>query len=60
MLLRIVCRCGHVGVVPAATLPRELQCSACGASRRVEVDPSERIISTERRIENVNAILAAR
>jgi hypothetical protein len=36
MMVKIACPCGHVGVVAAETLPRELQCSACGESRRVE------------------------
>ena len=59
MLIRVTCPCGHAGVVSAESLPRDLTCSQCGAIRCVEVDRSERIISTERRIENVNAILAA-
>jgi hypothetical protein len=60
MMLRIACRqCGHVGLVSAERLPAELRCWQCGTSRRVEVDRSARIISTERRMENVNAILAA-
>jgi hypothetical protein len=58
MLIRVTCPRGHAGVV-SAEMPRDLTCSQCGAIRRVEVDRSERIISTERRIENVNAILAA-
>jgi hypothetical protein len=36
-----------------------MTCSACGITRRVEHDGDARIVSTERRIENVNAILAA-
>jgi hypothetical protein len=59
MMIRVTCTCGHTGVVSAESLPRELTCSQCGAIRRVGVDRSERIISTERRMENVNAILAA-
>jgi hypothetical protein len=48
MLIRVTCPCGHVGIVPAATLPRELQCSACGSRRRVEADHGKLIYSQER------------
>jgi hypothetical protein len=59
MMIKIECRCGHVGVASAKRLPREFRCSSCGASSRVEPDGDARIVSTERRIERVNAILAA-
>jgi hypothetical protein len=36
MMAEVVCTCGHSGVVNAETLPRELTCSRCGSSRRVE------------------------
>jgi hypothetical protein len=36
MMVKVLCACGHVGVVCAETLPRSLTCSACGASRYVE------------------------
>jgi hypothetical protein len=42
---------------PPEGLPRELECWHCGSRRRV--DGGERIVSAERRIENVKAILAA-
>jgi hypothetical protein len=43
MMLRLVCTCGHIGVVDAHSLPRELTCSACGESRRVEAAECKRI-----------------
>jgi hypothetical protein len=43
MLIRVTCPCGHVGIVPAATLPRELQCSACGDRRYVAPKDGARI-----------------
>jgi hypothetical protein len=46
MMLRLVCTCGHIGVVDAHSLPRELTCSACGESRRVEVAECKRIRNT--------------
>ena len=36
MMLKIACPCGHVGLVSAESLPRELTCWACGESRYVE------------------------
>jgi hypothetical protein len=48
MLLRVACLCGHIGLVCAETLPRELVCSSCGASRHVEVDQGRAIVSTDR------------
>ena len=30
VLVKVACPCGHVGLADAATLPRELTCSACG------------------------------
>jgi hypothetical protein len=42
MMLKIACdSCGHVGRVSAETLPRDLTCSQCGASRYVK--PGARI-----------------
>jgi hypothetical protein len=48
MLVKVACPCGHVGVVDASTLPRELQCSRCGAGRHVEPDSGRAIVSTAR------------
>ena len=45
MLLKIICRCGHIGVVDAQTLPRELRCWQCGSSRRVEAKGAQRVAS---------------
>jgi hypothetical protein len=46
MMLRLVCTCGHIGVVDAQTLPREFRCSACGESRRVEAAECKQIRNT--------------
>ena len=43
MMIRVTCPCGHIGIVSAVTLPRELQCSRCGASRYVKVEDGARI-----------------
>jgi hypothetical protein len=43
MMLKIECPCGHIGLLNAANLPRELQCSRCGASRYVKVEDGARI-----------------
>jgi hypothetical protein len=43
MMVKVVCTCGHSGVVNAETLPRELTCSRCGSSRRVETKEGARI-----------------
>jgi hypothetical protein len=43
MMLRIACPCGHVGLVRAESLPRELQCSACGDRRYVALKDGARI-----------------
>ena len=49
MMLKIACQqCGHVGIVSAERLPRELQCSACGSSRHIEADQGRAIVSTDR------------
>jgi hypothetical protein len=48
MLIRVTCTCGHVGIVSAATLPAELVCSGCNASRRVEAGDGRAITSTAR------------
>jgi hypothetical protein len=45
MMLKIACTCGHVGVVDAQTLPRDLVCSACGSSRHVEAKDGARIVN---------------
>jgi hypothetical protein len=45
MLIRVTFPCGHIGLVNAANLPRELQCSRCGASRYVKVEDGARIKS---------------
>jgi hypothetical protein len=59
MLFRITCRCGHVGITSAPSLPRELTCFHCGTSRHVEPDRSARIMSTAAREEWVTNFLAA-
>jgi hypothetical protein len=48
MLIRVTCPCGHIGLINAETLPRELVCSDCGASRRVEAGGGKAIVSTAR------------
>lgn len=58
MLFKVTYTCGHVGIASAASLPRELVCWSCGAVRRVEPNGDARIVSTERRIENIDHILA--
>jgi hypothetical protein len=45
MLIRVTCPCGHIGIVSAATLPRELRCWQCGSSRHVEVANGWRMAS---------------
>jgi hypothetical protein len=59
MMLRIVCTCGHIGVVSAESLPRDLVCSLCGASRHCEPDRRARIISSAKREEQAAAFLKA-
>jgi hypothetical protein len=46
MLIKIACPCGHVGVVSAESLPRDLKCWRCGASRHVDHDADACIVST--------------
>jgi hypothetical protein len=49
MMLKIACTsCGHVGVAAAEALPRDLVCSRCGASRRVDAGGGRAITSTAR------------
>jgi hypothetical protein len=43
MLIRVTCPCGHIGLINAETLPRDLVCSHCGASRRIERKDGVRI-----------------
>jgi hypothetical protein len=46
MMLKIACQqCGHIGLANAETLPRQLRCSRCGRSRRVEAKDSARIVN---------------
>jgi hypothetical protein len=45
MLIRVTCPCGHIGLIDAETLPRDLVCSHCGASRRIERKDGVRIVS---------------
>jgi hypothetical protein len=60
MLLTISCpSCGHVGLINAETLPRDLVCSRCGSSRYVKAAEGAQITSTAKREEQVAAILAA-
>jgi hypothetical protein len=48
MMVRISCPCGHVGVVCAESLPRDLTCSLCGSSRHVDAGGGKAITSTAR------------
>ena len=57
MLIKVTCRCGHTGVASDGRLPCELRCWSCGGSRRVEPNGDARIVSTERRIENITRVL---
>jgi hypothetical protein len=45
MLIRVTCPCGHIGLINAETLPRDLVCSHCGASRRIEHKDGARIVN---------------
>jgi hypothetical protein len=48
MLLKIACNsCGHTGIVKSESLPRDLVCSHCGASRRVGAKDGAPIRSRE-------------
>jgi hypothetical protein len=60
MMVKVVCACGHSGVVNAETSPRSMTCSRCGSSRRVQAERGERIISTARREEWVAQLLGSR
>jgi hypothetical protein len=43
MMVKVVCPCGHTGLVNAETLPRDLVCSRCGSSRHVHAKDCARI-----------------
>jgi hypothetical protein len=45
MMVKVVCTCGHSGVVNTETLPRELTCSRCGSCRYVEAEDGTRIVN---------------
>jgi hypothetical protein len=45
MMLKIACPCGHVGLADASILPRDIVCSHCGASRRIERKDGARIVN---------------
>ena len=45
MLIRVTCPCGHIGLINAETLPRDLVCSHCGARRRIERKDGARIVN---------------
>jgi hypothetical protein len=45
MMVKVVCTCGHSGVVSAESLPRDLVCSRCGSSRHVEAEDGTRIVN---------------
>ena len=45
MLIRVTCPCGHIGLINAETLPRDLVCSHCGANRRIERKDGARIVN---------------
>jgi hypothetical protein len=51
--------CGHVGIADASTLPRALTCSACRASRHVEVCDCRRMASHDAIMERLLAPSAA-
>jgi hypothetical protein len=43
-MLKVSCTtCRHIGLAAAEHLPRQLTCSACGTSRRVEIAECARI-----------------
>jgi hypothetical protein len=48
MMIKIACQCGHVGVVSAEGLPRELRCWRCGASRHVKHEIGSTMIQAPR------------
>ena len=48
-----------LGALSDGRLPCELHCWSCGTVRRVEPNGDARIVSTERRIEQANAIIEA-
>jgi hypothetical protein len=45
MLIRVTCPCGHIGLINAETLPRDLVCSHCGDWRRIERKDGARIVN---------------
>jgi hypothetical protein len=45
MMVKVVCTCGHVGIVSAESLPRDLVCSRCGSCRHVEAEDGTRIVN---------------
>jgi hypothetical protein len=45
MMVKVVCTWGHVGVVSAESLPRELRCWRCGSSRYVRAEDGRRVAS---------------
>jgi hypothetical protein len=45
MMVKVSCECGHTGIVSAESLPRDLVCSHCGASRRIEREDGARIVN---------------
>jgi hypothetical protein len=45
-MIKIACQCGHVGVVSAEGLPRELRCWRCGASRHVKHEIGSKMIQS--------------
>ena len=44
-MIRIKCACGHIGLVAAEILPRDLQCSRCGDRRHVAPKDGQRVMS---------------
>ena len=42
-MLKIACPCGHVGIVSAESLPRELTCARCGPLSHGEAEDGARI-----------------
>jgi hypothetical protein len=62
MLFRIVCECGHEGLV--SSLPRRATCSACGDRRTFRVNDGDPVLvklasTREQREADVDAFLRA-
>jgi hypothetical protein len=51
LLLKVICKCGHTGIVSAESLPRELRCWRCGTARHVEARHGRRVASRDAALE---------